>query len=277
MFRNHYDSSTTTWSPQGRIHQIEYAMEAVKQGSATVGVKSKTHAVLVALKRAQNELSAHQKKCLRIAPHCGMSMAGLTADGRGLTNYMRTETLNYEIVYGSDMPLARLVDAVGTKLQTPTQMYTRRPFGVGLLIAGFDKLGPHIYQTDPSANYYSCKAMSIGSRSQSARTYLEKILDELEACGRNELVKHGLIALRETLPADQELTEHNVTVCIVGADEKFKEYNDVDVKEFLNLLDSTKKPAARRAEAAEEAAADGEAAAEEAPAAEQEPEQPMEE
>ena len=50
MFRNQYDSSTTTWSPQGRIHQIEYAMEAVKQGSATVGIKSKTHAVLVALK-----------------------------------------------------------------------------------------------------------------------------------------------------------------------------------------------------------------------------------
>ena len=76
MFRNQYDSSAATWSPQGRIHQIEYAMEAVKQGSATVGVKSNTHAVLVALKRAQNDLSAHQKKCLRIAPHCGMTMAG---------------------------------------------------------------------------------------------------------------------------------------------------------------------------------------------------------
>ena len=50
MFRNQYDSSASTWSPQGRIHQIEYAMEAVKQGSATVGVKSKTHAVIVALK-----------------------------------------------------------------------------------------------------------------------------------------------------------------------------------------------------------------------------------
>ena len=77
MFRNQYDSSAATWSPQGRIHQIEYAMEAVKQGSATVGVKSNTHAVLVALKRAQNDLSAHQKKCLRIAPHCGMTMAGM--------------------------------------------------------------------------------------------------------------------------------------------------------------------------------------------------------
>lgn len=50
MFRNQYDGDNTTWSPQGRIHQVEYAMEAVKQGSATVGIKSETHAVVVALK-----------------------------------------------------------------------------------------------------------------------------------------------------------------------------------------------------------------------------------
>ena len=50
QFRNQYDNDVTVWSPQGRIHQIEYAMEAVKQGAATVGIKSKTHAVLVALK-----------------------------------------------------------------------------------------------------------------------------------------------------------------------------------------------------------------------------------
>jgi 20S proteasome subunit alpha 6 len=61
---------------------------------------------------------------------------------------------NLKMVYGSDMPVARLVDVVGSKLQTPTQIYYRRPFGVGLLIAGYDKQGPHIYQTCPSANYY---------------------------------------------------------------------------------------------------------------------------
>merc|ERR1711990_198546 len=240
MFRNQYDSSAATWSPQGRIHQIEYAMEAVKQGSATVGVKSNTHAVLVALKRAQNDLSAHQKKCLRIAPHCGMTMAGLTADGRGLTNFMRTETLNHEIVYGSDMPISRLIATLGERLQISTQESWRRPFGVGLLIAGYDSTGPSLYQTCPSANYYSCKAMSIGSRSQSARTYLEKVLAQLEASDRNELIKHGLIALRETLPADQELTAQNVTICVVGKGESFTEYNDDSVQEYLNLLDSTK-------------------------------------
>ena len=50
MFRNQYDSDITTWSPQGRLHQIEYALEAVKQGSAVVGIQSKDAAVLVALK-----------------------------------------------------------------------------------------------------------------------------------------------------------------------------------------------------------------------------------
>jgi len=65
MFRNQYDNDITVWSPQGRLYQIEYAMEAVKQGSACVGAKSKTHAVIATLKRSSSELGAYQKKCLR--------------------------------------------------------------------------------------------------------------------------------------------------------------------------------------------------------------------
>lgn len=72
----------TVWSPQGRLHQVEYAMEAVKLGSATVGLKSKTHAILIALKRASSELSAHQKKIIPIDKHMGISISGLTADAR---------------------------------------------------------------------------------------------------------------------------------------------------------------------------------------------------
>lgn len=45
-----YDSDNTTWSPMGRLHQVEYALEAVKQGSASVGLRSKTHVILLALK-----------------------------------------------------------------------------------------------------------------------------------------------------------------------------------------------------------------------------------
>jgi 20S proteasome subunit alpha 6 len=51
MNKNQYDTDVTTWSPQGRLFQVEYAMEAVKQGSASVGLISDTFAVLVSLRR----------------------------------------------------------------------------------------------------------------------------------------------------------------------------------------------------------------------------------
>lgn len=225
QFRNQYDNDVTVWSPQGRIHQVEYAMEAVKQGSATIGLKSKTHAVLVALKRTTSELSSYQKKIIPIDTHMGMTIAGLTADARFLSRYMRTECLNHRYAHDEPLPVSRLISSLGNKMQVCTQRYDRRPYGVGLLVAGFDvslinettflllikmlsvkDQGPHIYQTCPSATYFDCKAMAIGARSQSARTYLEKHLTEFLDCSVEDLVRHGLRALRDTLPNEVELT-----------------------------------------------------------------------
>ncbi|CAK9252965.1 unnamed protein product, partial [Sphagnum jensenii] len=237
MFRNQYDNDVTTWSPQGRLHQVEYAMEAVKQGSATVGLKnSDTYAILLALKRSTSELSAHQKKIIPLDSHVGMSIAGLTADARILSRYMRNECTNEHYAHDQPLPINRLVTRMGLKMQTSTQRYDRRPYGVGLLIAGFDSKGPHVYQTCPSANYFDCKAMSIGARSQSARTYLEKNLDKFANCTLNELVRHGLLALRECLPNDMELNSKNVSLAIVGKDHPFTVYDDQKVEQFLALI-----------------------------------------
>lgn len=237
MFRNQYDNDVTVWSPQGRIHQIEYAMEAVKQGSATLGLKSKTHAILIALKRAPSELSAYQKKILPIDDHVGVAIAGLTADARLLSNFMRSECLNSRYAYDQALPVSRLVSAVGSKSQILTQRYGRRPFGVGLLIAGYDSQGPHIYQTCPSANYYDCKAMAIGARSQSARTYVEKHLDKFLDCSLEELIAHGLRALRDTLPSEINLTTKNCSLGVVGKDIDFTIYDDEKVQQYLALIE----------------------------------------
>merc|ERR1712055_1155757 len=133
---------------------------------------------------------------------------------------------NEDFVYNRNMELGRLLAIVGDKMQSPTQSYGRRPYGVGLLVAGFDESGPHIYETCPSANYFDCKAMAIGARSQSARTYLERSMDKFMDCNLNELVQHGLRALRETLPAEQDLTTKNVSIGIVGKDMEFVIYDD---------------------------------------------------
>ncbi|CAG2063563.1 unnamed protein product, partial [Timema podura] len=138
LFRNQYDSDVTVWSPQGRLHQVEYAMEAVKLGSATVGLKNSTHAVIIALKRASSELSAHQKKIIPIDTHMGITISGLTADARMLSRYMRTECLNHKYSHDALLPVSRLIANLGNKMQVCTQRYDRRPYGVGLLVAGYD-------------------------------------------------------------------------------------------------------------------------------------------
>ena len=103
MFRNQYDTDCTTWSPAGRIHQIEYALEAVKQGSAAIGLRSNKYAIVATLKRASSELSSHQKKIFKIDDHVGVASAGLVADARVLAKYMRTECINHRYTYDEPM------------------------------------------------------------------------------------------------------------------------------------------------------------------------------
>ena len=84
MFRNQYDTDVTVWSPQGRLHQVEYAAEAVNQGTACIGLRSSQHVVLAGLKRSPSELASYQKKIQKVDEHMGIGMSGLTADGRSL-------------------------------------------------------------------------------------------------------------------------------------------------------------------------------------------------
>merc|ERR1712098_749883 len=126
------------------------------------------------------------------------------------------------------------------------------PYGVGLLVAGYDDKGPHIYQTCPSANFYDCRAMAIGARSQAARTYLEKFLEDFKDCELEELVKHGLRALRDTLPNEVDLTNKNVSIAVVGKGTQFAIYDDSSVDPFLAGIEGEERRGQRTAAAAAE-------------------------
>jgi len=232
-------------------------------------VSSLTHVVLTALKRAPSDLSAHQKKILHIDDHCGIAIAGLTADARILSRFMRMECLNERYAFDRPMPVTRLVGKIGAKSQIPTQRYGRRPFGVGLLVAGYDDSGSQLYQTCPSGNFYECKAMAIGARSQSARTYLERHLDSFPSCGLEELVAHALRALRETLPTESDLTNKNTSVAVVGKGCEFEVGEDGGVDRWLALIEGEART--RRAPAA---ADDADAPMDDAES-QQDPEVPM--
>lgn len=105
---------------------------------------------------------------------------------------------------------------IGDRAQMNTQLYGKRPYGVGLLVTGVDDAGAHLYEFQPSGIVLEMLACAIGARSQMARTYLERNLDKFESCGRDELIDHGLKALKESLPQDKELTIDNTAIGVVG-------------------------------------------------------------
>ncbi|TFY74846.1 hypothetical protein EWM64_g9166 [Hericium alpestre] len=182
MFRNTYDSDNTVFSPQGRLHQVEYSLEAVKQGSAAVGLRSKTHAILLALKRSTGDLASYQQKMFRIDDHVGIAIAGLTSDARVLSNFMRQQAMSERMLFNRPVPVNRLVSAIADKAQVNTQEYGRRPYGVGFLVIGHDHTGPHLYEFSPAGTSFEYYAISIGARSQSAKTYLERHYEEFADC-----------------------------------------------------------------------------------------------
>jgi len=145
---------------------------------------------------------------------------------------MRNETLNYWYTHDSQHPVERLVNKIAKKSQAKTCHPSKRPFGVGLLIAGVDETGTHLFETCPSANFFEYKAMAIGAKCQSAKTYLEKNFDNFAGTGRDELISHGIKALRASA-AENELTVNNVSVGVVSKDEKFHLLNATELQQFL--------------------------------------------
>jgi 20S proteasome subunit alpha 6 len=157
---------------------------------------------------------------------------------------MKQQCLSQRLTYDRDMPVETLVSLIGDKAQLNTQHYGKRPYGVGLLVAGIDETGPHLYEFQPSGMTQEMVACAIGARSQMARTYLEKNAEKFSDCGREELIKHGLRALKETLVQDRELTVENTSVGVVGlksttgkkALEFFKVHDGSEVKDWINSV-----------------------------------------
>lgn len=155
---------------------------------------------------------------------------GLIADATLLCNFMHQECLDSRPVFDRPLPVSRLASLIGSKTQTPTQTW---PEAIWSWPAGYADQGPPVFQTRPSANVFEGGAMPTGAPSQPACTYSDRHTE----CDLNELVKRGPRALREAIPAEQDLTTKGVSTRIAGKDLEFMIYDDDDdVSPFLEGL-----------------------------------------
>lgn len=196
--------------------QIEYALQAVNKGVTSVGIKTANGVVLATEKKASNELedASSLSKIACITPDIGMVYAGMGPDYRVLVDKARKIAhSNYKLIYNEYPPTKVLVQDVARTVQEATQMGGVRPYGVSLLVAGWDDTnGFSLYQIDPSGTYYPWKATAIGRGSSSAKTFLEKRWnEELEL---EDAIHITLLTLKESI--EGEMTGENVEVAVVG-------------------------------------------------------------
>lgn len=172
-----YDSRTTIFSPEGRLYQVEYAMEAISQAGSAVGILAKDGVVLGAEKRITSNLLDIRKsteKTYKIDDHVAAAVAGITADANILTNQARLVAQRYRYVYQEPIPIEQLLHSICDVKQSYTQYGGLRPFGVSFLFAGWDQhYGFQLYQSDPSGNYGGWLATAIGANFQAAQSILK--------------------------------------------------------------------------------------------------------
>lgn len=172
-----YDSRTTIFSPEGRLFQVEYAMEAIAQAGAAVGILSKDGVVLAAEKRITSKLLDIKKsteKMYKVDDHIACAVAGITADANILINYARLTAQRHSFKFQEPMPIEQLIRIVCDLKQSYTQFGGLRPFGVSFLFGGWDEhFGFQLYQSDPSGNYGGWKATAIGANNQAAQSILK--------------------------------------------------------------------------------------------------------
>ncbi|KAK0520479.1 Proteasome subunit alpha type-2 [Tilletia horrida] len=211
-----YSFSLTTFSPSGKLVQIEHALAAVNSGHTSLGIKSQ-HAIVIATeKRAPSPLvdDSFIEKISVICPNIGIVYAGMGPDFRVLVAKARKSAQAYWKIYGEFPPTRVLVQELATIMQEATQRGGVRPFGVSLLVAGYDEhRGPSLYQVDPSGSYFMWKASAIGKNMTNAKTFLEKrYTDDIST---DDAIHTALLTLKEGF--EGQMTEKTIEVGVIGA------------------------------------------------------------
>eukprot|EP01118_Nematostelium_gracile_P000301 TRINITY_DN1029_c0_g1_i1.p1 TRINITY_DN1029_c0_g1~~TRINITY_DN1029_c0_g1_i1.p1 ORF type:complete len:235 (+),score=81.77 TRINITY_DN1029_c0_g1_i1:120-824(+) len=225
-----YSFSLTTFSPSGKLVQIEYALARVAAGGTSLAIKAKNGVVLATEKKLPSLMDETSiQKCSMLTENIGVVYSGMGPDSRVLIRKGRKKAQQYYRVYHEPISTSLLVKELASIMQEFTQSGGVRPFGVSLLICGFDAQGPQLYQVDPSGSYWAWKASAIGKNMTNAKTFLEKRYnDDLEL---EDAIHTAILTLKEGF--EGEMDEHNIELAIVDTDRKFRILTPERVRDYI--------------------------------------------
>jgi proteasome alpha subunit len=236
-----YDRAITVFSPDGRLFQVEYAREAVKRGTTSVGIKARDGVALLVDKRISSRLLEPQstEKIFQVDDHIGAVTSGLVADARALVDRARVDAQINRVVYNEPIGIETLAKKIADHKQTFTQYGGVRPYGTALLIGGIDDTGPRLFETDPSGALLMVKATGIGSGRNIVMEFLEEKYNEDIDIGN--AIRLGLEALYKA--TEGKLTVDSAEIAAIDAkDNRFKKLGADELEEYVkSVLDSMPK------------------------------------
>lgn len=196
-----YDRTSTMFSPDGRLLQVEYAKKTVKQGSAAIGIVCKDGVLLVADKRITEKLIIPKsvEKISQVDDHVGATATGLVMDGRVLIERAQVLAQQHRITYDNPIDILILVKDICDMKQFFTQYGGARPFGVSILFAGVNDRS-ELYVTDPTGIYFEYKATAIGEGENEIKDILDK--NYRESMSIDDGLKLAVKALKKVLGKD---------------------------------------------------------------------------
>lgn len=227
-----YDRAITIFSPEGRLYQVEYALELVKRGAPIVGISSKEGVVLAANVTPESRLedTKYFHKIYQLDEHVGAAIAGLMSDARVLIGQSRVYCQSNRLIYDEPVDIEILTRRIGDQSQVYTQHAGVRPFGVSMIIAGVDKTGSKVFSADPSGSYRGYRATAVGRKSEEANKVLEEGYGQDLAL--EEATKLAVDAVKTA--SDGEVNSKILKVAVIPAETRtFRRLSEEEVERYL--------------------------------------------
>eukprot|EP00933_Yihiella_yeosuensis_P003830 TRINITY_DN1071_c0_g1_i1.p1 TRINITY_DN1071_c0_g1~~TRINITY_DN1071_c0_g1_i1.p1 ORF type:complete len:285 (-),score=77.11 TRINITY_DN1071_c0_g1_i1:119-874(-) len=233
-----YDSRTTTFSPEGRLYQVEYAMEAINMAGSTVGVLAEDGIILAGEKKTTSKLldqAKQHEKIFQLDDTMFCAVAGLTSDANILINKLRLTAQQNRYTYSESMAVEQLVTSICDYKQGYTQFGGLRPFGVSFLVGGYDAShGFQLYHTDPSGNFSGWKSYAIGINNNTAMQIMRqdwkpgmKVQEALE------LTAKVLVKTMDTAAPTAERLEFGIVEKTPEGQVRFRRLKDDEINKLM--------------------------------------------
>jgi len=226
-----YDRAITIFSPDGRLYQVEYAREAVKRGTASVGVTTEEGVVLGAYKRVPTELmeAENVEKIFQIDQHIGAASAGHVTDARKLIDILRREAQVNRASYQEPIGVETVVRRLCDEMQKYTQQGGVRPFGVSVIVGGIEDGEPRVFETDPSGSFYEWRATAIGENSAEIKERFEADYEDDLTLGEGVALAYDAVE-----ESNDDITPEAFEVAFIEKEtEEFRNLTADEVREYV--------------------------------------------